>query len=749
MPEKTNSYLFSNDSPNIGSHLDRLGFGAIAERLAAAIVNQATDGGLVFGIEGPWGSGKSSLIARLEQTLKSRDDPPEIVNFSPWLIKSRDALLDALFEDLSTAIRRIATAAEEKNNAKKSKSKKAAKEIAEKADALLGSYASSVGRLAKLARIAELVVPGAALAGATLEAGSSFMESFGKPKEIVAQKERTATALRELNKRIVVFIDDLDRLEPQEAVEVLRLVRAVADFPNVIYVMSYDRQSVTHTLESTLDIENGDEFMEKFVQVDFRLPIPEAFALRRWFRDEVTELFSSQLLDAENSDQRDVARRLNEYIDSAGGRYLQTPRDVVRTLNALRLYGPSIVEQVYLPDLVWLQLVRSNDPELHKWVEAHVTVVAAIAGGASVSSDAEQRALDQLKKALASQDRKLEEVVWELHGILPGVDWDTDKIKHPDGWKLLNGLSDTRLRKWVTLRRLGSPHHFRYYFSLTKPEGVLTDARLLSVVEASTDAQNATESLRKILARPGEPTGATLDRFLDRLLALSSDELPASAIPALLAGLANVVDEASSKGGRHGLGVDWLAVEAERAFRELFKRLSPNDRMLVVKQMFGHGKAIGWLVGLLADDVYARGLAGEDSKGSHETFFDTEEFEIARSVLVVRLKNAGSALLDVPRLLPTLYGWNYLGDPSDVASWCKNQIESDAGLLAFLGKSRGWANATGIGVYYPLNRKNLSEFIDYDLAKERVERLFRHAEERDVRTRAKELLEAFKQGEES
>jgi hypothetical protein len=97
-----------------------------------------------------------------------------------------------------------------------------------------------------------------------------MLASIGQPRDLQEQKKAAALALAALSRRIVVFIDDLDRLEPTEIAEVLRLVRAVADFPNVIYVLSYDSNAVTSALEAVLEIEDGTEYLEKFIQVNFK-----------------------------------------------------------------------------------------------------------------------------------------------------------------------------------------------------------------------------------------------------------------------------------------------------------------------------------------------------------------------------------------------------------------------------------------------------------------------------------------------
>ena len=96
------------DRPITRAEDDRLGFSPVAEHLAQVIVDQAAKDGLVFGIEGKWGSGKSTLVNLTIDTLKRHSSAaPEVIEFSPWLVGARDDLLHHLFDELATAASRI------------------------------------------------------------------------------------------------------------------------------------------------------------------------------------------------------------------------------------------------------------------------------------------------------------------------------------------------------------------------------------------------------------------------------------------------------------------------------------------------------------------------------------------------------------------------------------------------------------------------------------------------------------------
>ena len=181
--------IFDNDNINAGESRDRLGFQPIAEKLCVSILDQATAGGIVIGIEGKWGCGKSSLMRRVEAELRKRTDAPEIINFAPWLIRSRDALIEGLIAELSAVAKKIEAEAQ-KAAAKQDngKPKKTAKEKARAAGEALAKYGSSVGKLGKLAKVAEVVLPGAGAAGSVLEIGAEMLASIGQPKELQEQR---------------------------------------------------------------------------------------------------------------------------------------------------------------------------------------------------------------------------------------------------------------------------------------------------------------------------------------------------------------------------------------------------------------------------------------------------------------------------------------------------------------------------------------------------------------------------------
>ena len=93
----------------------------------------------------------------------------------------------------------------------------------------------------------------------------------------LSRREKTTAELRrdienrmaKLGVSFIVLIDDLDRLEPAQAIEILRMVRSVADFARLRYVMCYDREVLAHAVETALEVQNGALYLQKIIPLSF------------------------------------------------------------------------------------------------------------------------------------------------------------------------------------------------------------------------------------------------------------------------------------------------------------------------------------------------------------------------------------------------------------------------------------------------------------------------------------------------
>ena len=84
-------------------------------------------------------------------------------------------------------------------------------------------------------------------------------------------KDELKDKLKDLNKKIIVVIDDIDRLTSSQIRDIFQLVKQVADFPNIVYVLVMDKEVVCSALEKVHNMD-GNEYLEKIIQVPFEIP---------------------------------------------------------------------------------------------------------------------------------------------------------------------------------------------------------------------------------------------------------------------------------------------------------------------------------------------------------------------------------------------------------------------------------------------------------------------------------------------
>lgn len=335
----TNSQLsrLSNDGPLLDPDRDRLHRRPFAEHLAQSIRSIEPSDGFVFALTGPWGSGKTTVLNFTEKLLKGHDeegnDPIVIVHFNAWWLSGSDKLLQDFFKQFRSAFQKKGTQIAQKFSS-------LSDSLTEYSAALeplpyIGKFAAVVHRLGKL--------------------------KAAREADINGLRQTIDKQLREFPGRIVVVIDDLDRLRPEEIRLVFRLVKAVANFPRTIYLLAYDEPVVIRAVGDNAP-QAGREYLDKIVQLPLALPAPDRSSLGELFSQGLEEILADTqepLLDWE-----ELRRLYREAIEG----FLTTPRHVARFLNLLRATYPLVRGEVNAVDFIGIQALRQFVPTMHKFV---------------------------------------------------------------------------------------------------------------------------------------------------------------------------------------------------------------------------------------------------------------------------------------------------------------------------------------------------------------------------------------------
>ncbi|WP_321943298.1 KAP family P-loop NTPase fold protein [Paraburkholderia tropica] len=495
----SDSASLRHDQPQIVT--DLYGRRSFAERLATLLSLPSGSPGIVIGIEGAWGSGKTTVVRYIIESLsKGSSEAPIVVEFNPWMLAGADALVEALLTELASG---IGVSAEDE---KAEKSLAVASKILGYAGlmrhlkylkyvpgvSLFGVAAETVGDA--LHRASEL----AAEVGDAVDNAKKVVEDAEKLVAVKAglsqRKKEVVDALAELDRPIVVVVDDLDRLTPDEIKAVFRTIKAVADFPRVAYLLAYDRNVVAASL-SDGGTAGGTAYIEKIVQVAY--PISPAFP---WQLQEHVSVELNELLQRTGRQLQPFEADLMGKATSLVCSLLRYPRDVARVINRLTLSLASTTGEVNAADVIVLEALFHRFPAMRDAIvenPEHFT-------GSYWSVGAELAATDWSMYFSISREKRRE--AWKSH--LPKD--DTDRTAVTAAVKFLFPLIvDGRAEEPRSHLRISELSRLIRFFAFTSVSGVqevsdihrlLADPKELGDMLDDMDGRCASEMVNHMIA---------------------------------------------------------------------------------------------------------------------------------------------------------------------------------------------------------------------------------------------------------
>lgn len=313
------------------------------KHLASFLCLDKDEPSIVVGIEAKWGEGKTSCINLAKNILKENSSRPIIVDYQPWLISTLDSVIEGFFLALASALGI-------QSNAQNAAS--AAHKVLQ-----FGKMFAPIKLIPGVEPWGSVVESVFSAVGSSAKAGSELANLSLEARKIDLQK-----SLRRVNRPIVVVIDDVDRLSPEHVCVVFQMLKAVCDFDRVSYLIAYDPQPVIDAL-SYRGVYDGKRYLEKLVQISYQLPRLSFTHMKDYTQNHIQRLMEKCSIELTGAD-KDLFGVLLNRTDLI--RAMETPRDVIRLCNRLRLSGPNTLNEVSFPDLVAFEMLELKFPELTK-----------------------------------------------------------------------------------------------------------------------------------------------------------------------------------------------------------------------------------------------------------------------------------------------------------------------------------------------------------------------------------------------
>ncbi|ELC8410234.1 NTPase KAP [Clostridium perfringens] len=313
---------------------DLLGRKRFATNIAKNVIAYEMDESLTIGLIGKWGSGKSSVINMIKEEIGEKEKNIEFIDFNPWCFSGNNKLIEDFFGLLIT---NLGIDSNNKLN-----------ELGEK----LNLYALAMKPFTfvpKVNKFFDLLVK-------LFSSGGKFIDEYCKQNkgDINKLKENINTELKAYNKKIVITIDDIDRLEDDEIKEIFRLVRAVGDFNNIIYLLAFDDEKVCKVFSS------GPDYIDKIINIPIYIPEVSKKIINEYFLKKLNENFE---LDNSNWNYWQVIYK--EVLENKFDNF----RDINRFLNVLIFNKKGILTEVNIVDYIIITFLKLFDKDVYLFIK--------------------------------------------------------------------------------------------------------------------------------------------------------------------------------------------------------------------------------------------------------------------------------------------------------------------------------------------------------------------------------------------
>lgn len=666
--------MYNSDKPIKYFEEDFLGRGYFAKQLGDTILSIGSNDTLTIGLYGKWGSGKTSIInmaiEEIENKSSNKIKAPLIIRFAPWNFTDNQNLIIQFFKQL-------------KNELKIKNYKEFSKGLGEALD----SYSGAIELAQSVPGIGEYV----SILKMTINFLSKKLKGINANDGIAATKHKLIQELKLTNKKIIVVIDDIDRLSNEQIRMVFQLVKEVGNLPNITYLLAMDKDVVTRALKE-VQYCDGEEYLEKIVQVPFEIPKLDKDKILDYFDIKIDEvLFDIPEIRLDNAYYAKI------YWPCIYP-YINTVRDINRVINILQFKMSLVCEEVNFADMIAITVLQVIRPKIYHWILENKDIICGGSGGYDgVVYNIEQ---DKKKKQYIDKLKNIGgvEALEVIATLFPKIDKEVN-----NNYEVIN---DDNLRKG---KRISDPDRFEIYFNLDVSDVCISNSLFIrSIYDMNRD------ELQELLFKINDCKN--IIPYL-RELKCHADEVPKGRICLLIEILFKNMQYFSGEVQKSFLSFS-VQQYVEWSIDALLNRIeSSNEKFKVFATIIKNAdlKTLNFM-GIYINRIelgYGR-LAGKD-EDKRKQIISIEELEKLEVMYIQRINYLianKKSLFECNSLLFIIYLWSNFNKNS-----CKRYIEEllkePSNVLKFIVRmSSEWKGTGGRG--WNFSEESYSEFISKD-----------------------------------
>jgi predicted KAP-like P-loop ATPase len=424
--------LGESDDPIQSWEQDALGRAALVDSLSVKIMIGKVP---VLLLSGTFGSGKTSTLNLLCEHL---GDKTITVSFSTWLPGSQETLTSYLLADIANECKKQYVVPGLRQSTRR--------------------FATALGQKVPLL--------------------SDYLKLLPTPTQ-KDDIDNLKSALIRLPKRVVVLLDEIDRMEEEEIVTLLKVIRGISTLPNLSFVCAGDRNVIVETVKGEVNDKNAMYF-EKFFPVLIQVPEPDPAALQKVGTERLVAAFTDHDWFETESDKEKFQEQIAELWNQRIAPFCRNLRAIGLLANDVSVAAAPLRREVNPLDLVLIELLRRFKPIVYELVAKNSITLT---GGESMfrggpfqtdedKKENETRLLAELKNVLPNED-DLERVKGVLCELFPLFLNANRRLQRPrPKRKDLAEESD---------KRISEPGMFPAYFRYELPEAIFSSVELTSL----------------------------------------------------------------------------------------------------------------------------------------------------------------------------------------------------------------------------------------------------------------------------
>ncbi|MEJ7925765.1 P-loop NTPase fold protein [Sphingobium sp. AN641] len=627
-----------------------------ARQIANIIAKRRDPSSLVVALYAPWGDGKTSTLTMIKEYLR-QDQNILSMDYNPWFYgNNTEAITRSFFQSISRKLQGTKWFTREN----------------------VGEVLKNYGDIPYLG-------------GAVRAVGESL-----STEELEKIRDSVGGVLRKYEKKIVVFIDDIDRLDRADIQTLFKLVRLSGGFDHATYVLAFDDVIVAEALGDAYgrgDPAAGRKFLEKIIQVPLHLPPANLDTLRQLMFKACDRVFSENKIEI----SREEGSELGTSIHMAFAYILKTPRQVKLFDNAITFAVPLLAGEVRLVDQIQIEALRVFYPSIYEALRKNPDEVLRARENARRPEEVpkiEQAILDL--EGSAEEKETIRDLIRELFprmsGTIYGDDWDAS---------------------WAQEKRICSRDYFKRYFTYAVPTGDMSDLKVDQLVTKAVEGDEVT--VREMVVAAYEGGAAEL---LIRKLRQREKTVDLAVAPALIRAIS--MESSRIPTTEDIMSGDFVFTQAAVLLTRLIERMEPAQQDIHLAEAAEQADTLNFISQLIRFSVQRKGARSDSG------FVPVDRIQPVIDILLRRVLEgaAESNVFDAigNRFGMTAFSIELYGSP-EARTRFKDYLmsvllEEPANALRFLkavaGRSQGGSGVVTVSDFSPEAYKSLGDLVDVD-----------------------------------